>query len=138
MEGKGELHKVLEIACELSAHAEKRSLRPELHKALSYHQNRPIFFTHPRALWAPCDTAPPRAWTMSRSFVLSPALPQIALASAWFEINASACDPAFTSFLLPCLLLISALCPLLASQEETSLKKFTMSKSGCKERCSRN
>lgn len=101
MEGKGELHKVFEIACELSAHAEKRSLRPELYKALSYHQNRSNFFTHPRALWAPCNTAPPRAWTMGRSFVLPLALPQIALASVWFEINASACDPAFTSFSSP-------------------------------------
>lgn len=83
MEGKGELLKVLEIACELSAHAEKRSLRPELHKELSYHYNRSISFIHPRAhLWAPCDTAPPWAWKMGRFFVLPLALPQIALASA--------------------------------------------------------
>lgn len=44
MEGKGELHKVLEIACELSSHAEKGSLRPELHKALSLQQTD---FLHP-------------------------------------------------------------------------------------------
>lgn len=50
----------------------------------------------------------------------------------------SAFDPAFTFLLYCLLLLISALCPLLVSQEETSLKKFTMGKSGGKERCSRN
>lgn len=53
MEVKGELQKVLEIAHELFAHEEKRSLRPELHKALSYHHKRPSFFTHRRAHLCP-------------------------------------------------------------------------------------
>lgn len=53
MEAKGELQKVLEIAHELFAHEEKRSLRPELHKALSYHHKRPSFFTHRRAHLCP-------------------------------------------------------------------------------------